>query len=125
MRIADTMVSRAESISCDNGDGVITQDGMTRAAFDALACMNARPGHQVAVVRAQRDGASLVAFDGAHASWLAYRGRFAGFTADCHAGGPIQALIRAVTLDSLTGIRIDEVDTQLGLGGAIEVDTRG
>ena len=125
MRIADTMVSRAESISCDKGDGVITQDGMPRAAFTALACMNARPGHQAAVVRAQRDCSSLATFDGAHASWLAYRGRDAGFTADCHAGGPIQALIRTVTLDSLTGTWIDAVDTQLGLGGAIEVDTRG
>ena len=124
VRIADTMVSRAESISRDNDDAARTHDDMTRAAFDALARTNARLVLQVAVMRAQLDGAPLAAFDSAQEAWLGYRERYARFIAESYAGGPIQALIRAVTLDSLTGTWISELDTQLGIGGAGDADAR-
>lgn len=122
VRTADSMVSRAESISRDNDDALITHDAMTRAAFDALARTNARLAQQIAVMRAQLDGATLVAFDAAHESWLGYRERYARFIAESYAGGAIQPLIRAVTLDSLTCTWINELDTQLGLGRANEAD---
>lgn len=125
VRIADTMVSRAESITRDNEDASVTHDDMTRDAFDALARTNARMTGQVAVMRAQLDGAPLAAFDAAHDAWLAYRERYARFIADAYAGGPIQPLIRAVTLDSVTSTWINELDTQLGIGGAIDPDARG
>lgn len=124
VRTADTMVSRAESFSCDTGDGAVTQDNMTRTAFDALAGTNARLVHQVAVMRAQLDGAPLMAFDAAQEAWLAFREHYARFIAQAYGGEPIQPLIRAVTLDSVTGTWINELDTQLGLGGAADAELR-
>lgn len=122
VRIADTMVSRAESITRDNEDATVTHDDMTREAFDTLAQTNARLLRRVAGMRAQLDGDTLAEFDAAHAAWLDYRERYARFIARSYAGGTVQPLIRAVTLDSLTAMWITELDTQLGVVGDFEDD---
>jgi hypothetical protein len=45
---------------------------------------------------------------------LQYRDRYARFVSQSYAGGAIRPLIHAVTLESITQLWSDELETQLG-----------
>ena len=68
----------------------------------------------VAHLRRQLDDETLAVFDDAHRSWLQFRDRYARFVSQSYSGGSIRPLIHAVTLESVTELWINELETQLG-----------
>ena len=67
----------------------------------------------MAHLRSQLDDEALAIFDEAQRAWLDFRGRYARFVSQSYSGGTIRPLIHAVTLESITELWINELETQL------------
>lgn len=116
VRIADRYVSQAEQVARASGEPVLDGEAMNRRAIDSFQRVDARLDALVARLRGALDDGGLDAFDAVHLAWLGYRERYARFIAETYAGGAIQPLIHAVTLESITAAWISEIETQLGDG---------
>lgn len=116
VKIADRYVSQAEQVARASGEPVLDGEAMNRRAIDSFQRIDARLDALVARLRGELDGHGLAAFDAVHLAWLGYRERYARFIAESYAGGAIQPLIHAVTLESITAAWISEIETQLGDG---------
>lgn len=116
VRIADRYVSQAEQVARESGEPVLDEAAMNRRAIDSFQRVDARLDALVARLRGELDDGGLAAFDAVHMAWLGYRERYARFIAETYAGGAIQPLIHAVTLESITAAWITEIGTQLGEG---------
>ena len=103
-RIADSYFTRAEEV---------TRHDMNHQAIDEFRRADSRLQVVVAHLRSQLDDETLAIFDEAQRSWLDYRGRYARFVSQSYAGGAIRPLIHAVTLESITELWINELETQL------------
>lgn len=114
VELADGHVARAEEVIERGAIEVLQDDEFTAQARERLLFADAHMRRVVARVRGQLDGEGELAFDRAHAAWLAFRDRHAIFIAQCYARGPVRALIQAVTLESLTAAWAAELETQLG-----------
>ncbi|KGM53869.1 hypothetical protein N799_11130 [Lysobacter arseniciresistens ZS79] len=117
VRIADRYVSQAEQVARESGEPVLDEAAMNQRAIDSFQRVDARLDALVARLRGELDDGGLAAFDAVHLAWLGYRERYARFIAESYAGGAIQPLIHAVTLESITAAWITEIETQLGDGG--------
>jgi uncharacterized protein YecT (DUF1311 family) len=112
-RIADNYFTKAEEVARQSDDAAVTQSDMNAQAAGELQRAEARLATVVAHLRRQLDGESLAVFDEAHRSWLAFRDRYARFVSQSYSGGSIRPLIHAVTLESVTELWINELETQL------------
>ncbi|HEY0505420.1 MAG TPA: lysozyme inhibitor LprI family protein [Lysobacter sp.] len=113
-RIADDYFTRAEEVARQSDDGAVTQHDMNQQALDGFTQADARLNTVVAHLRRQLDEETLSIFDDAHRSWLQFRDRYARFISQSYAGGAIRPLIHAVTLESVTQLWTNELETQLG-----------
>ena len=116
VRIADCYVSQAEQVARAGDDPGLDEDAINDRAIAAFRRVEARLDELVARLRGELDGHGLAAFEAVHLGWLGYRERYARFIAETYAGGAIQPLIHAVTLESITAAWITELETQLGDG---------
>ncbi len=120
VRIADRYVSQVEQVARAGDDPDLDEDAMNARAIASFQRVDARLDRLVARLRAQLDGHGLAAFEAVHLGWLGYRERYARFIAETYsggaAGGAIQPLIHAVTLESITAAWVTELETQLGDG---------
>lgn len=112
-RIADSYFTRAEEVARQGGDVAVTQHDMNQQAIDEFRRADSRLQVVVAHLRSQLDDETLAIFDEAQRSWLDFRGRYARFVSQSYSGGAIRPLIHAVTLESITELWINELETQL------------
>lgn len=112
-RIADTYFTRAEVVARQSDDAQVSQADMNQQALDDFQRAQARLSTVVAHLRRQLDGETLAVFDEAHRSWLSFREHYARFISQTYAGGAIRPLIHAVTMESVTQLWINELETQL------------
>jgi uncharacterized protein YecT (DUF1311 family) len=112
-RIADNYFTRAEEVARQSGDDAITKADMNHQALEDFRRADARLQTVVAHLRDQLDDETLAVFDETQRSWLDFRGRYARFVSQSYSGGPIRPLIHAVTLESVTALWINELETQL------------
>lgn len=112
-RIADTYFTKAEVVARQSDDTEVTQADMNQLAQQDFQRAQARLATVVAHLRRQLDGETLAVFDEAHDSWLQFRERYARFISQTYAGGAIRPLIHAVTMESVTELWINELETQL------------
>ena len=87
---------------------------MNEQALSEFQRADERLATVVAHLRRQLDEETLAIFDDAHRSWLQFRDRYARFISQSYAGGAIRPLIHAVTMESVTDLWINELETQLG-----------
>lgn len=113
-RIADNYFTKAEEVARQSDDLAITQRDMNQQALIEFQQADERLATVVAHLRRQLDDETLAVFDDAHRSWLQFRDRYARFVSQSYAGGAIRPLIHAVTLESITQLWTDELETQLG-----------
>lgn len=113
-RIADNYFTKAEEVARQSDDAAVTQHDMNQQAFAEFQQADERLATVVAHLRRQLDDENLAVFDDAHRSWLQFRDRYARFVSQSYAGGAIRPLIHAVTLESITQLWTDELETQLG-----------
>lgn len=121
-RIADRYFTRAEHLARQARTDDIDQAGIDRQALESFRRADARVGALVAHLRAQLDGEPLARFERAHAAWLEFRQRYAGFIAECYSGGAIRPLIDAVTLESISWAWVSELEAQLGDESAADIE---
>ena len=118
VRIADRYVSEVAEVARSGDETAFDEDAMNERAIASFRQADARLDGLVARLRAQLDGHGLDAFEAVHLGWRVYRERYARFIAESYsggaAGGAIQPLIHAVTLESITAAWITELETQLG-----------
>lgn len=112
-RLADTYFTKAEEVARQSDDAAVSQADMNQQAEGELQRTEARLATVVAHLRRQLDGETLAIFDDAHRSWLEFRERYARFISQSYSGGSIRPLIHAVTLESVTELWINELETQL------------
>jgi len=113
-RIADNYFTKAEEVARQSDDAAVTQHDMNQQALDEFHRADARLDTVVTYLRRQLDDETLAIFDDAHRSWLQFRERYARFVSQTYAGGAIRPLIHAVTLESITELWSEELETQLG-----------
>ena len=114
VRIADRYVAQAEEVARAGEEPVLDEEAMNRRAIDSFQRIDDRLDALVTRLRGELDQEGLAAFDAVHMAWLGYRERYARFIAESYAGGAIQPLIHAVTLESITAAWVTEIETQLG-----------
>lgn len=113
-RIADNYFTKAEEVARQSDDAAVTQHDMNHQALSEFQRADARLSTVVAHLRRQLDEETLAIFDEAHGSWLQFRDRYARFISQSYSGGAIRPLIHAVTMESVTELWINELETQLG-----------
>lgn len=115
VRNADRYVTRAEDVARQGCEAAVDAGDMNQQALEEFAQADAQLVQIVAHLREQLDAETRAAFDDAHASWLAFRQRYARFVSQSYSGGSIRPLIHAVTMESVTQSWTDELETQLGV----------
>ncbi|WP_206862351.1 lysozyme inhibitor LprI family protein [Lysobacter changpingensis] len=113
-RIADNYFTKAEEVARQSDDAAVTQRDMNQQALEEFHRADARLATVVTHLRRQLDDETLAVFDDAHRSWLQFRDRYARFVSQSYAGGAVRPLIHAVTLESITELWSNELETQLG-----------
>ena len=113
-RIADNYFTKAEEVARQSDDLAVTHHDMNQQALAEFQQADARLATVVAHLRRQLDEETLAVFDEAHRSWLQFRDRYARFVSQSYAGGAIRPLIHAVTMESVTQLWTNELETQLG-----------
>ncbi|MBF6025327.1 lysozyme inhibitor LprI family protein [Lysobacter niastensis] len=112
-RIADSYFTRAEEVARHSGDDGLTQHDMNQQAIDEFRLADARLQVVVAHLRTQLDGETLAIFDETQHAWFDFRNRYARFVSQSYSAGAIRPLIHAVTMESITELWINELETQL------------
>jgi uncharacterized protein YecT (DUF1311 family) len=112
-RIADSYFTRAEEVARSSGGEAVRQGDMNQQAVDEFRRADSRLQVVVAHLRSQLDDEALAIFDETQRSWLDFRARYARFVSQSYSAGSIRPLIHAVTLESITELWINELETQL------------